>query len=118
MVSHEDPAVIAQGERLFVQNCAVCHGQQAEGENTEIPMGGTKQSGGYLAPALNGTGHAWHHPPDMLFQIIRDGSAAENSVMVGWTGRMTDAEIHTVVAYLRSLWPPEIKGGYNRRYGR
>ena len=116
-VSHNDPAVIAQGERLFAKNCAVCHGQRAVGENPSIPMGGTKKSGGYLAPALNGTGHAWHHPPDALFKIVRDGSAVENSAMVRWSDRLTDTDIHAVIAYFQSLWPTKIKGGYKSRFG-
>ena len=78
---------------------------------------GTKPGGGYLAPALNGSGHAWHHPPEMLFKIIRDGSPAEESAMLGWRDRMNDSEIREVLAYLFSLWPQEISAPYKEQFG-
>ena len=69
---------VTEGEQIFAANCAACHGEKAVGENLQRPLGGMKDQGGYLAPALNGTGHAWHHPDEILFRIIQEGSIAED----------------------------------------
>ncbi len=66
------------GENIFAKYCASCHGDQAVGENPLKVAGGQKPGGGYWAPALNGTAHAWHHPPDALFQTVKEGSIAED----------------------------------------
>lgn len=115
MVS-SDPEILALGSRLFEQNCSPCHGQQAVGENPATPMGGWKVGVGQVAPALNGTGHAWHHPPSYHVRIIRDGSTLEDSRMIGWGHHMSDFEIFAVIAYFQSLWPPHIKAAYQQRH--
>jgi mono/diheme cytochrome c family protein len=69
-----------------------------------------------VAPALNGTGHAWHHPPEYLFRIIRDGSTVNRSRMQGWAQWMNDYDILAVIAYFQSLWPQGIKEAYTQRY--
>ena len=108
---------LALGRQLYAQNCAVCHGAEAGGENPATPMGGDKPGGGTYAPALNGTGHAWHHPPGALFSVIRNGSPTKGSTMAGWAGRMSDTEIRAVIAYVQSLWPEEITNMYRNRHG-
>jgi mono/diheme cytochrome c family protein len=115
MVS-SDSEVLALGSRLFEQNCSPCHGKQAVGENPATPLGGWKVGVGQVAPALNGTGHAWHHPPSYHVRIIRDGSTLEGSRMVGWGNHMSDFEIFAVIAYFQSLWPPHLKAAYQQRH--
>ncbi|MBF0352885.1 MAG: cytochrome c [SAR324 cluster bacterium] len=100
---------IEQGEQLFTQNCVSCHGPGARGENPNQPMGGEKPEGGYLAPALNGKGHAWHHPNETLFEIVKKGSIASDSPMRGFEGKLTDDEIVSTIQYFKSLWSDEIK---------
>ncbi len=109
---------VVEGKALFQKNCAVCHGVEAVGENTAYRNGGEKPEGGYYAPALNGTAHAWHHPPDMLFRIVKKGSPAKGSPMVGFQGRMNDGEIEAVLAYLRSIWPEKISTRYAASFGK
>ena len=115
MVS-SDPEVLDLGRRLFAQNCSPCHGKNAVGENPEKPLGDWKEGIGPLAPALNGTGHAWHHPPSYHLQIIRKGSTLQGSRMIGWDTRMSDFDIIAVIAYFQSLWPPHLKAAYQRQY--
>ena len=115
MVS-SNPEILALGSRLFEQNCSPCHGKQAVGENPATPLGGWKVGVGQVAPALNGTGHDWHHPPSYHVRIIRDGSTLEGSRMIGWGNRMTDFDIFAVIAYFQSLWPSHIKAAYQQRY--
>ncbi|MEE8394411.1 MAG: c-type cytochrome [bacterium] len=104
-----NPAAAALGQTLFKTQCAACHGEGGAGEISGQPMGGRKPGGLYIAPALNGTGHAWHHPPDMLFRIVKFGSPAKGSTMAGWEGRMSDPEIWAVLDYLFSLWPEPLR---------
>jgi mono/diheme cytochrome c family protein len=106
-------ALIAQGETLYAKHCAQCHGPKAVGENPAARKGGNKPDGGYWAPALNGTAHTWHHPPDVLFRIVKEGSPAKDSPMRGWMGRMSDEEIHGVLAYVKSLWPESLRRRYD-----
>ena len=65
--------------------------------------------GGYLAPALNGTGHAWHHPNSVLFKTIKHGSIASDSSMRAFSNRLSDKEIVMIIHYFKSLWPDPIR---------
>ncbi len=109
-----DEGRIAEGGALYERNCAACHGPGARGQLPERPMGGRLGAGVPIAPALNGSGHAWHHPPEMLFRIIRDGSPVAGSPMKGWEERMSDGEIRAVLDYLYSLWPASLRERYDR----
>lgn len=113
---YQDPVVIGAGGNLYAKNCAVCHGVNAQGENPQQRMGGEKPPNSYWAPALNGSAHAWHHPPTMLFNIVKKGSPVENSPMRGWKGQMSDGEIHSVLAYMQSLWPDPIRLRYRQMH--
>ena len=64
---------------------------------------------GYLAPALNGTGHAWHHPNSVLFKTIKHGSIASDSSMRAFSNRLSDKEIVMIIYYFKSLWPDPIR---------
>jgi mono/diheme cytochrome c family protein len=109
-----DVDVVARGESIYQEHCSVCHGPAAKGENPAQPMGGEKDGGGYLAPALNGSGHAWHHRPETIFQVIKEGSPAADSPMRGFRDRLSDEQISWVSAYLRSLWPQQIQDRYEQ----
>ena len=104
--------VVAQGKAIFDVNCAVCHGAAAKGQDVFRLGGGVRADGSRIAPALNGTAHAWHHPPAELFRHIKTGSPLPDSAMLGWEGRMNDEEIVAVIAYIQSLWPARIRAGY------
>jgi mono/diheme cytochrome c family protein len=106
------PAAIALGEQVFGANCATCHGAGAEGQMPSQPMGGTFADGTYIAPALNGTGHMWHHPPAQLSQIVTNGSPDPTSPMKGFAGRLSEQEIEAVLAYLQSRWPERLRERY------
>ena len=123
-IASNDLDTIELGGRIFQKNCSPCHGSGAVGESPASPMGGWASGKGELAPALNGTGHAWHHEPAYFFRTIRNGSTAKyqmgntviNSKMKGWAGRMSDYEMLAVIAYFQSLWPAHIKEGYRQRF--
>ena len=68
-----DPKMLEQGKAIFQANCAVCHGQNAEG--TVKDWHKPDAQGKYPPPPLNGTAHTWHHPVGVLFRTIQNGSA-------------------------------------------
>lgn len=110
-------ALAAQGEALYTQHCATCHGPRAQGQVPGQPNGGRRADGTYLAPALNGTAHAWHHPPGQLVAYVKQGSPAPDSPMRGWAGKLSDEEVGAVLAYLQSLWPEPLRVRYRRMHG-
>ncbi len=115
-VASSDRELIALGARLFDRNCSLCHGKEAVGEDPAKPGGGWKEGVGQIAPALNGSGHTWHHPPAYFFQMIHSGTSLPDSRMMGWKGRMNEYDILAVIAYFQSLWPERIRKGYLHRY--
>jgi len=105
---------ISQGSELFANNCSSCHGINGVGQNPDFPKGGISKDGSYLAPALNGTGHAWHHPDSVLFKTIKHGSISSDSSMRAFSGRLSDEEIALVIQYFKSLWPESIREKHAR----
>lgn len=118
----DDPPTVARGEALYQANCASCHGASLEGE----PDWQTRRPDGLMpAPPHDETGHTWHHPDQVLFDITKFGVArAANldgyrSAMPAYEGVLSDAEIVAVLSYVKSTWPGEIRKGHdelNRRY--
>jgi len=93
-------AAARRGEKLFVADCQVCHGDHGIGE---APRADSPQQS--LAPALDETAHAWHHPDQQLEGFILNGLPAP-SRMVGWSGRLNAHDAQDLVAYIKSLWTP------------
>lgn len=111
--------VIEQGRQIYADQCASCHGAQLEGQpdwKTPLP------SGRLPAPPHDAGGHTWHHPDDILFRIVREGTAAivgggYESDMPGFADLLSDAEIRAVLAYIKSTWP-ERERGYQKEVSR
>ena len=106
---------LATSAQLFEQHCASCHGKKGVGQDVQRPKGGLLEDDSFLAPALNGTGHAWHHKTEGLFNTIKFGSMEPTSAMKGFEERLTDEEISKIIEYFKSLWPAEIKKMYEQR---
>jgi thiol:disulfide interchange protein DsbC len=103
---------VAQGEQLFRQNCASCHGQNAESTPNWKK---TDADGNYPPPPLNGTAHAWHHDLDLLRRTIREGGAKLGGQMPAFEGVLSAEQIDSVIAFFQSKWPDDI---YQRWAGR
>lgn len=99
--------VIEQGRQIYADQCASCHGAQLEGQpdwRTPLP------SGRLPAPPHDASGHTWHHPDDVLFRIVKEGTAAivgggYESDMPGFGDVLSDSEIRAALAYIKSTWP-------------
>ena len=100
-----DPTVLARGRALFEQNCAVCHGGNAQGAvNWRV----RSPDGTFPPPPLNGTGHAWHHPKQWLHQMIKYGSPPGQGHMPAWDTRLSDDDIDATIAWFQSQWPDAV----------
>jgi thiol:disulfide interchange protein DsbC len=96
---------VARGETLYRQNCAVCHGPDAE----STPDWKTADAdGNYPPPPLNGTAHTWHHDLELLRRTIREGGARLGGRMPGFEGHLNAAEIDSIIAFFQSRWPDDI----------
>lgn len=100
------------GKELFRQNCAACHGQEAEATPNWKQ---TDANGNYPPPPLNGSAHAWHHDLNLLRRTVREGGAKLGGQMPGFEGRLDAAQIDSVIAFFQSKWPDDI---YQRWAGR
>ena len=103
----ENAETIALGRTIYETQCAACHGAQLEGQpDWQMPL----PSGRLPAPPHDATGHTWHHPDDILFRIVKEGTAAivgggYESDMPGFADVLSYAEIRAVLAYIKSTWP-------------
>ena len=101
---------IAQGENLYIENCASCHGANLEGQPDWRSPG---PDGLLPAPPHDETGHTWHHPDGVLFDYTKLGGRAAlalqgvefESGMPGFSDRLSDAEIWNIISYVKSTWP-------------
>ena len=114
MVKESDP--IERGQRIFVENCAACHGLNGEGQ----PHWRTTNPDGTLpAPPLNGDGHTWHHGDGTLYkQVSLGGEYLEAQGLPGFKSGMpafgeqlTHQEIIDVLTYIKSLWGDQMVHG-------
>ena len=60
------------------------------------------------APALDDSGHAWHHEDAQLVSFILD-KPIPDSPMPAWRGVLSRDDALDLVAYIKSLWSPYIR---------
>lgn len=92
------PALVAQGKAVYDANCASCHGDKLQGQDDWKALAA---KGEKAAPALDATGHGWHHSDADLVAAIRQGAEP----MPAFDGTLSDEEIDAVLAYFKSSWP-------------
>lgn len=97
---------VVRGAKVFVNNCASCHGKQAEG--TVKDWKARQPDGSFPPPPLNGTAHAWHHPLPLLVEIIQKGGALYDGKMPGFNNSLSEEDQYAVVAWFQSLWSDDI----------
>ncbi len=98
---------VAQGEALYAQYCASCHGPNLEGQPN------WKQSlpdGSLPAPPHNASGHTWHHPDEKLLDItlrggqVVYGDANYKSNMPAFGDKLSEADITALLDFIKSRW--------------
>jgi mono/diheme cytochrome c family protein len=111
VMRNQDTEQIQRGRSLFLKNCMVCHGSNAEGApNWSQP----DANGNNPAPPLNGTGHAWHHPKQALINTIKFGTARLGGIMPAWQDKLSDQDINDIIAWFQSQWPDELYAAWQR----
>ncbi|MBQ0756354.1 MAG: cytochrome c [Amphritea sp.] len=93
---------VDMGKRLFIDNCAECHGVAAQGTRD---WNKPEANGKYPPPPLNGKAHAWHHPLKGLKQSITNGGIAIGGSMPGFGDKLSDAETDAVISFFQTKWP-------------
>lgn len=110
MFPYRESQAVEQGRALYADYCAACHGAQLEGETNWRD----RDQDGYLpAPPHDVTGHTWHHPDAQLFAITKYGIEAivgngYKSRMMGYQDILTDKEILSILAFIKSTWPEAV----------
>jgi mono/diheme cytochrome c family protein len=106
----KNPTLVVRGKAVYAQHCASCHGGNLEGQpNWRHPL----PNGRWPAPPHDATGHTWHHPDKVLFQVTKYGMRAivpeRETDMPGFEGVITDADMWAVLSFIESTWSPEIR---------
>jgi len=105
------------GEQLYQDHCGACHGVALEGQ----PNWRQRRADGRLpAPPHDPSGHTWHHPDSHLFAMTKYGvqafaGADYPSDMPAFHDVLTDAEIVSILDYIKSTWPERIRAEQQRR---
>lgn len=97
---------VVLGREVFTQNCAVCHGAQAQGIYGDWRE--KLDDGSFPPPPLNGSAHAWHHPQEILLRVIDYGGEAMGGKMPAFIDVLEQDEKLAAIAYFQSFWDDEI----------
>jgi mono/diheme cytochrome c family protein len=100
-----DPQLVSRGEVIYQQFCASCHGVNLEGHpNWRTPL----PEGGFPAPPHDPTGHTWHHPDELLLEVIANGSDPSlGGTMQGFGEVIDEADQIAVLEFIKSKWGQE-----------
>lgn len=110
-IDPDDSRQVTRGTELYAVHCAQCHGARLQGEpDWQI----RKPNGELPAPPHDASGHTWHHRDDYLFGVTKHGMARYappdyKSAMPGFVGKLSDADIRAVIAFIKSTWPEPIR---------
>ena len=109
-------ALVRQGKAVYLTHCASCHGSNLEGQQNwrqRLP------NGMLPAPPHDATGHTWHHSDSYLFMVTKYGierliGQTYANAMPIYEGIISDQEILSVLSYIKSTRPGEIKARQDR----
>ena len=107
-ITTDSKLMIERGKIAYEKNCVSCHMINLAGAQN---WKGLDEDGHRKAPPLNGTGHTWHHDDKTLHSIIKYGLAKlvknYEGKMIGFEDKLSDNEIDSILAYLKSFWPTD-----------
>ena len=96
-----DPDRVVRGGDLYQQYCASCHRADLSGDpGWKTP----NDDGSYPPPPHDSSGHTWHHPDQVLIEIIRDGSDFPQSRMPSFGDKLTDEDIEAILEFFKTNW--------------
>jgi len=95
-----DNALVAQGQTIYAEKCALCHGASGKGDGPGAaalePKPRNHTEGAYMNAQTN----------EQLHEVIKNGKGQ----MPAWGATMSDQEIDAVIAYVRTLAEPAYPG--------
>lgn len=98
---------VVEGETLYLQYCAECHGADLKGSPTWKQR---LDDGSFPPPPQDDTGHTWHHPDRQLVEIIQNGGdPLFNSKMPGFGDKLTEDQIISILEFFKSKWGVEAR---------
>jgi len=108
---HGNPAQVALGHSLYDQHCAFCHGTALDGRDG---WDGDYPTGGRPALPLGDSGAVWRLADRDLFDVTKFGGQpfsppSYRNDMPGFEGRLADADIWAILAYVKSTWSEETR---------
>lgn len=112
----DDAVMLKQGALIYQVRCASCHGVKLEGQANWRERA---PDGRLPAPPHDESGHTWHHPDDVLFQLTKDGVAKAAGLadyatnMPAFGDSLSDADIVAVLSWIKSQWPPETRSQHD-----
>lgn len=112
LLEPDNAKTVARGKAIYAGNCASCHGQNLEGQ----PDWQTRDEEGYLpAPPHDRSGHTWHHPDRLLFDITKLGLAKAANLkdyrtrMPAFDEVLSADDVIAALSYIKSTWPEELR---------
>jgi mono/diheme cytochrome c family protein len=99
------PERVALGQAVYAQACAACHGANLEGKaNWQTRLA----DGSLPPPPHDSTGHTWHHPDELLIDIVANGGdPTSKSQMPAFKDQLTEEQIVAVLDFIKSRWGRE-----------
>ncbi len=96
-------ASLIRGAKLYQENCAQCHGPEAQGH----PDWANPQV--VAAPPLDGNGNVWKRRKRDLVATIKNGVIRQGQpVMPAWKDRLSDQDIDDIIDWFQALWPADV----------
>jgi mono/diheme cytochrome c family protein len=112
LLNPDHAEMVVRGETIYMAHCASCHGRKLEGQ----PDWQTRDKDGFLpAPPHDESGHTWHHPDRLLFDITKRGVAAAANLddyktrMPAFGGTLNDTDIIAALSYIKSRWSEDLR---------
>lgn len=94
----QNVASVSNGEKVYNQNCASCHGANGQGvQGSFPPLVGNPTVTGYDI-------HLIHIVKYGLNGKIKVGGVDYNGMMPAWVQSLSNADIAAVLTYIRSSW--------------
>jgi mono/diheme cytochrome c family protein len=97
-----DAVRVGEGEKLYDRYCASCHGVDLEGQPSwQQPL----EDGSLLAPPHDSSGHTWHHPDELLVDIITNGGDPTfGSTMPAFKDQLEEGEVLAILEFIKTSW--------------
>lgn len=117
MLYPDNPQIVAKGKVLYAAECASCHGSNGEGQANWATESTAENP---LAPPHDGSGHTWQHPDQALFQLTKYGTSdiacrtLNADAMPGFDQLLSDEDVISVLSYIKSKWPAELREYHDR----